>query len=103
MKLRRRPDEKPPGYDGDHADKLSRIPALRHYEDERSRREDRKYGQTSFTRPPVPLPLSSGTAGTGRAARPLTAGCTSRRSTLSRSRGVLLWWLRSFAGLCVTV
>jgi hypothetical protein len=56
MKLRRRPDEKSPGYVGDHADKLSRIPPLPHDEDERPRREDREYGQTIFTRPPVPLP-----------------------------------------------
>jgi hypothetical protein len=56
MKLRRRADRKPAGYVGDHADKLSRIPALAHDEDERSRREDKEYGQTIFTRPPVPLP-----------------------------------------------
>jgi hypothetical protein len=45
MKLRRRADRKPTGYVGDHADKLSRIPALAHDEDERPRREDRGYGQ----------------------------------------------------------
>jgi hypothetical protein len=56
MKLRRRADEKPTGYVGDHADKLSRIPPLSHDEDERPSREDRDYGQTIFTRPPVPLP-----------------------------------------------
>ena len=56
MKLRRRPDEKSTGYVGDHADKLSRIRPLPHDEDERPRREDRGYGQTIFTRPPVPLP-----------------------------------------------
>jgi len=56
MKLRRRPDEKPAGYVGDHADKLSRVPSFPHDEDERPRREDREYGQTIFTRPPVPLP-----------------------------------------------
>lgn len=56
MMLRRRPDEKPTGYVGDHADKLSRIPPLPHDEDERPRREDREYGQTIFTRSPVPLP-----------------------------------------------
>jgi hypothetical protein len=56
MKLRRRRDEKRTGYVGDHADKLSRIPTLRHDEDERPSREDREYGQTIFTRSPVPLP-----------------------------------------------
>lgn len=56
MKPRRPPDEKPTGYVGDHADKLSRIRPLAHDEDERPRREDREYGQTIFTRPPVPLP-----------------------------------------------
>jgi hypothetical protein len=56
MKLRRRRDEKRTGYVGDHADKLSRIPPLLRDEDERPSREDREYGQTIFTRPPVPLP-----------------------------------------------
>jgi hypothetical protein len=56
MKLHRRSDEKPTCYVGDHADKLSRIHPLPHDEDERRRREDRDYGQTIFTRPPVPLP-----------------------------------------------
>jgi hypothetical protein len=41
---------------GDHADKLSRIRPLAHDEDERPSREDRGYGQTIFSRPPVPLP-----------------------------------------------
>jgi hypothetical protein len=56
MRLRRPADEKPPGLVGDHADKLSGIRPLAHDEDERPRREDRAYGQTIFTRPPVPLP-----------------------------------------------
>jgi hypothetical protein len=56
MKLRRRADQKLTGYVGDHADKLSRIPTLPHDEDERPRREERDYGQTIFSRPPVPLP-----------------------------------------------
>jgi hypothetical protein len=56
MKLRRPPDEKPTGYVGDHADKLTGIRPLAHDEDERPRREDREFGQTIFTRPPVPLP-----------------------------------------------
>jgi hypothetical protein len=55
MKLRRPPRENPTGYVGDH-DKLSRVRPLAHDEDERPRREDRAYGQTIFTRPPVPLP-----------------------------------------------
>ena len=41
---------------GDHADKLSGIRPLPHDEDEQPRREDRSYGQTIFSRPPVPLP-----------------------------------------------
>jgi hypothetical protein len=56
VKLRRSRNESPTGYVGDHADKLSRIRPLAHDEDERPRREDRDYGQTIFTRPPVPLP-----------------------------------------------
>jgi hypothetical protein len=46
----------PAGYVGDHADKMRRIPRLPHDEDERPSREDRNYGSTIFTRPPVPLP-----------------------------------------------
>jgi hypothetical protein len=56
MSRRRKQQPEHPGYVGDHADKLSRIPALPHDEDERPSREDRDYGQTIFTRPPVPLP-----------------------------------------------
>ena len=56
MKRRRPLDEKPTGYVGDHADKLSSVRPLPHDEDERPSREDRAYGQTIFTRPPVPLP-----------------------------------------------
>jgi hypothetical protein len=66
MGFRRLPDEKPSGYVGDHADRLSRIRPLVHDEDERPRREDRGYEQTIFTRPPVPLPRSS----TPRGSRP---------------------------------
>jgi hypothetical protein len=47
---------RPTGHVGDVADKLSRIPPLPHDEDERPSREDRAYGSTIFTRPPVPLP-----------------------------------------------
>lgn len=45
------------GYVGDHADKLSRIPAL-HFDadDERPSREDLSAGSNIFTGPPVPLP-----------------------------------------------
>ncbi len=46
----------PPALVGDHADKLSRIRPIAHDEDDRPRREDREYGQTIFTRSPVPLP-----------------------------------------------
>jgi hypothetical protein len=56
MKLRRSRDQRPPGYVGDHADKLSRIRPLAHDDDERPRGEDREYGRTIFNRPPVPLP-----------------------------------------------
>ena len=44
------------GLVGDHADKLSRIEPIAHDDDERPSREDRDYGQTIFTRGPVPLP-----------------------------------------------
>jgi hypothetical protein len=53
---RRQPAKPPAGLVGDHADKLSRVPPIAHDEDERPRREDLTYGQTIFTRPPVPLP-----------------------------------------------
>jgi hypothetical protein len=57
MKLRRRAQSPPPTvYVGDHTDKLSRIPALPHDEDERPRREDQDYAKNLFTDPPVPLP-----------------------------------------------
>jgi hypothetical protein len=46
----------PTGFVGDRADKMSRIPSLAHDEDEQPSREDRDYGSTIFTRPPVPLP-----------------------------------------------
>jgi hypothetical protein len=46
----------PTGYVGDHSDKLGRVRALPHDEDERPSREDRDYGSTIFTRPTVPLP-----------------------------------------------
>jgi hypothetical protein len=58
MKLRkpREPDAPPTIYVGDHTDKLTRIPAMRHDEDERPTREDQRYGETLFNRSPVPLP-----------------------------------------------
>jgi hypothetical protein len=37
-------------------DRLSGVPPLAHDDDERPSREDMNYGQTIFTRPPVPLP-----------------------------------------------
>lgn len=40
----------------DRADRLSGIPRIAHDEDERPSREDRSYGETIFTRSPVPLP-----------------------------------------------
>ena len=56
MNLRRSRNESPTGHVGDHADKLSRVRALEHDEDERPRREDMAYGETIFNRAPVPLP-----------------------------------------------
>jgi hypothetical protein len=56
MPLRRSRNESPPGYVGDHADKLSHIQPLAHDDDERPRREDMTYGETIFNRAPVPLP-----------------------------------------------
>jgi hypothetical protein len=58
MRLRRPRTQSPPPtvYVGDHTDKLSRIPALAHDEDDRPRREDQDYGKRLFARPPVPLP-----------------------------------------------
>jgi hypothetical protein len=58
MRLWRAPADSPPPtvYVGDHTDKLSRIPALAHDEDERQRREDQDYGKRLFGNPPVPLP-----------------------------------------------
>ena len=44
--LRRRP----------HYDKLSRVAAIAHDEDEAPSREDKTYGETIFNRTPVPLP-----------------------------------------------
>ena len=58
MKLRkqREPDAPLTVYVGDHIDKLSRIPPMRHDEDERPTREDHSYGETLFNRAPVPMP-----------------------------------------------
>ena len=56
MSFRRSPKDRPTGYVGDHADKLSRIRPLVHDEDERPRREDMAYGETIFNRGVVPLP-----------------------------------------------
>ena len=36
--------------------RLGGVRALAHDDDERPSREDRGYGETIFTRPPVPLP-----------------------------------------------
>ena len=58
MKARRHraPETKPTGYVGDHADKLSRIRPIAHDDDERQTREDLRFGETLFSRTPVPLP-----------------------------------------------
>ncbi len=46
----------PTGDADETADKLHGVRSLAHDEDERPSREDRDYGGTIFTRPPVPLP-----------------------------------------------
>ena len=46
----------PAGDVADQPDKLTGVRPLHHDEDERQSREDRDYGSTIFTRPPVPLP-----------------------------------------------
>ena len=58
MKIRRlrKPSAPPTVYVGDHTDKLSRIPALPHSDDERPNREDQEFAKNVFTDPPVPLP-----------------------------------------------
>jgi hypothetical protein len=58
MRLWRPRAQSPPPtvYVGDHTDKLSRIRALPHDEDERPRREDRDYAKNMFVEPLVPLP-----------------------------------------------
>jgi hypothetical protein len=58
MRLRRPRTPPPPPtiYVGDHTDKLTRIPAMRHDDDEQPSREDMDYDKRLFTRPPVPLP-----------------------------------------------
>ena len=38
------------------AGRLGGVRSLAHDEDERPSREDRGYGETIFTRPPVPMP-----------------------------------------------
>ena len=52
MKLRwPRAEEKPPTvYVGDHIDKLSRVAAIRHDEDEAQSREDKLYGEPFLER-----------------------------------------------------
>ena len=58
MKLRRSRHESHTGYVGDHADKLSHIPPLAHDDDERPRREDMTYGETTSTGRPCRSPAS---------------------------------------------
>ena len=52
----RKPSAPPTVYVGDHTNKLSRIPALPHSDEERPSREDQDYAKNVFTDPPVPLP-----------------------------------------------
>jgi hypothetical protein len=47
---------RPTGETDVQADRLGAMRPLGHDEDERPSREDRDYGSTIFTRPPVPLP-----------------------------------------------
>ncbi len=58
MKLRRNqaPDATPTVYVGDHIDKLSRVAAIAHDEDEAQSREDKLYGEPMLERVLVPLP-----------------------------------------------
>jgi hypothetical protein len=58
MKLRRpRADATPPTvYVGDHIDKLSRVAAIAHDEDEAQSREDKLYGGPTLERVLDPLP-----------------------------------------------
>ena len=48
------PVESPPQPESEG--RLGGVRALAHDDDERPSREDRTYGETIFTRPPVPLP-----------------------------------------------
>ena len=52
--MRKRQPAEPPPPQPDS--RLSGIRSLAHDEDERPSREDRGYGETIFTRPPVPMP-----------------------------------------------
>jgi hypothetical protein len=58
MKLRRpRAEATPPTvYVGDHIDKLSRVAAIAHDEDEAQSREDKLYGEPILDRMLDPLP-----------------------------------------------
>jgi hypothetical protein len=53
--MRRRRHEDPPPSPPEPS-RLSGARRMAHDEDERPSREDRDYGSTIFTRPPVPLP-----------------------------------------------
>jgi hypothetical protein len=53
---RRREPAAPTVYVGDHTDRLSRIPAHAHDEDERPTREDLQPQVSQLFRIPVPLP-----------------------------------------------
>jgi hypothetical protein len=44
------------GSAGDHVEKLSRVRPMSHDDEERPSAQDRDFGSTIFTRPPVPLP-----------------------------------------------
>ena len=53
MRKRTQPDNPPAP---EVPERFAGVRALAHDEDERPSREDRSYGETIFTRPPVPLP-----------------------------------------------
>jgi hypothetical protein len=54
MRSRRKSESSPP--EPTQPGRLGGIKPHAHDEDERASREDRDYGSTIFTRPPVPLP-----------------------------------------------
>jgi hypothetical protein len=84
MRMRRRLSKRSSpenGYVGDHADKLGHVRPMTHDEDERPSREDRDYGSTVFTRPPVPLPRFSAARTGTRASRANETAAATRHAS----------------------